>query len=101
MIFPHVSKIFGFNYAGELYGFVVLSSGVSSMISSSIYYTISHFSDKKDDKAYLYIFITGAACNIIAGILAFFDKERKFEFFNKDEVDEIDRSGKLFKSEAQ
>jgi len=101
MIFPHVSKIFGFNYAGELYGFVVLSSGVSSMISSSIYYTISHFSDKKDDKAYLYIFITGAACNIIAGILAFFDKERKFEFFNNDEVDEIDRSGKLFKSEAQ
>ena len=81
---------------------LLLSSGVSSMISSSNYYTISHFSDKKDDKAYLYIFITGAACNIIAGILAFFDKERKFEFFNNDdEANEIDRSGKLFKSEAQ
>ena len=101
MIFPNVSKIFGFNYAGELYGFVVLSSGVSTIIGSSIYYTISHFSDNKDDKAYLYIFIIGAVCNVIAGILAFFDKERKFEFTNFDEEDEIDRNGKLFKSEAQ
>ena len=37
MIFPYVSKIYGFNFAGELYGFVVLSTGISSMISSSVY----------------------------------------------------------------
>ena len=49
MIFPHVSEIFGFNYAGELYGFVVLSTGVSSMISSSIYYTLSHNESGNDD----------------------------------------------------
>ena len=80
MIFPHVSKIFGFNYAGELYGFVVLSTGVSCMISSSIYYTLSHFSEKKSDYSYSIIFITGAICNIIAGILAFFVKFKTFEF---------------------
>ena len=36
LIFPHVSKIFGFEYAGELYGFVVLSTGINSYHSSSI-----------------------------------------------------------------
>ena len=105
MIFPNVSKIYGFNYAGELYGFVVLSTGVSSMISSSIYYTLSHFSEKKSDKAYLIIFITGAVCNIVAGILSLFVKNKKFEFsdndndINKNE-DTIDKNDKLFKSEA-
>ena len=105
MIFPNVSKIFGFNYAGELYGFVVLSTGVSSMISSSIYYTLSQFSEKKSDKAYLIIFITGAVCNIVAGILSLFVKNKKFEFsendndINKNE-DTIDKNDKLFKSEA-
>lgn len=105
MIFPNVSKIYGFNYAGELYGFVVLSTGVSSMISSSIYYTLSHFSEKKSEKAYLIIFITGAVCNIIAGILSLFVKNKKFEFsdndndINKNE-DTIDKNDKLFKSEA-
>jgi MFS family permease len=80
MIFPHVSKIYGFNYAGELYGFTVLSTGISSMMSSTVYYIISHFSDKKNDGPYLYIFVIGAVCNILAGIFTFFDSDKNFEF---------------------
>ena len=34
MIYPHVSKVFGFKYAGEMYGIVVLSTGISSLIAS-------------------------------------------------------------------
>ena len=83
LLLPHVSKVFGFEYAGELYGFVSLSTGISNMTSSSIYYIVSHFSDKKNDKNYFYIFIAGASCCFIAAVLAFFDKEKKFKF-NKD-----------------
>jgi len=56
------------------------------MTSSSIYYIITHFSNK-NDKNYFYIFIVGASCSFIAAVLAFFDKEKKFKF-NKDEIDE-------------
>ena len=79
MIFPYVSKIYGFNYAGELYGFVVLSTGISSMISASIYYTISHFSDN-DDKTYLIIFLTGCVLNALAIVLAIFENNNPFSF---------------------
>ena len=82
MIFPYVSKIYGFNYAGELYGFVVLSTGISTMMSASIYYIISHFSDDENnnDGAYLAIFLTGAVLNILAIVLAFFEKNEPFSF---------------------
>ena len=100
MIFPHVSKIYGFNYAGELYGFVVLSSGISTIISSGIYYSITHLSDKKNDEAYFYVFIIGAAFNVIAAILCLLDNEKKFEFYKKDDIDEPEINDKLYKSEA-
>ena len=80
MIFPYVSKIYGFNYAGELYGFVVLSTGISSIISASVYYTISHFSESNNDRTYLIIFLTGVILNILAIILAFFEKDDPFSF---------------------
>ena len=82
MIFPYVSKIYGFNYAGELYGFVVLSTGISTMMSASIYYMISSFSDDENnnDGAYLAIFLTGVVLNILAIILAFFEKDEPFSF---------------------
>jgi Na+/melibiose symporter-like transporter len=38
MIYPHVSKVFGFKYAGEMYGIVVLSTGISSLIASLLLY---------------------------------------------------------------
>ena len=84
MIFPYVSKIYGFNFAGELYGFVVLSTGISSMISSSVYYIISHFSDNKNnnDITYLIIFLIGSFLSIVAIILAFFEKKEPFSFNN-------------------
>ena len=82
MIFPYVSKIYGFIYAGELYGFIVLSTGISTMMSASIYYAISNFSDDKNnnDGAYLAIFLTGVVLNILAIILAFFEKNEPFSF---------------------
>ena len=79
MIFPYVSKIYGFNYAGELYGFVVLSTGISSMISASIYYIISHFSDNSDG-TYLIIFLIGCILNVLAIILALFESNEPFSF---------------------
>ena len=79
MIFPYVSKIYGFNYAGELYGFVVLSTGISSMISASIYYTISHLSDN-DDMTYLIIFLAGCVLNALAIVLAIFENNNPFSF---------------------
>ena len=88
MIFPYVSKIYGFNYASELYGFVVLSTGISSMISASVYYIISHFlSDKNNnDVTYFIIFIIGAVLNTLAIIIAIFEKEEPFDT-NKNEND--------------
>ena len=86
MIFPYVSKIYGFNYAGELYGFVVLSTGISSIISASVYYIISHFSQSNNDRTYLIIFLTGVILNILAIILAFFEKDEPFSFeFNEED----------------
>ena len=89
MIFPYVSKIYGFNYGGELYGFVVLSTGISSMISASTYYIISHLSesDNNKDKTYLIIFIIGSILNIMAIILALFEKNEPFLFEEKDKKD--------------
>ena len=86
MIFPYVSKIYGFNFAGELYGFVVLSTGISSMISSSVYYIISHFSDNKNnnDITYLIIFLTGSFLSIVAIILSFFEKNEPFDIENNN-----------------
>ena len=88
MIFPYVSKIYGFNYAGELYGFVVLSTGISSMSSATIYYIISKISEDEtnNDGAYLAIFIIGIIFNILAIILAIFERDEPF--FKNDNKDE-------------
>ena len=85
MIFPYVSKIYGFNYAGELYGFVVLSTGISSIISASIYYIISQFSEN-NDSTYLIIFLTGCVLNILAIVLAIMETNEPFPFdFNEND----------------
>ena len=81
MIFPYVSKIFGFNYAGELYGIVVLSVGISSIMSSSIYYIISKVIKTENDLSYLFIFIVGIIMNIISIVMTFYEKEEVFSFY--------------------
>jgi len=81
MIFPYVSKIFGFNYAGELYGIVVLSVGISSIMSSSIYYVISKVIKTENDLSYLFIFIVGIVMNIISIVMTFYEKEEVFSFY--------------------
>ena len=81
MIFPYVSKIFGFQYAGELYGIVVLSVGISSILSSSIYYIISKVIQTENDTSYLFIFLVGILLNIIAIVMTYFEKEEPFSFY--------------------
>ena len=88
MIFPYVSKIFGFNYAGELYGIVVLSVGISSIMSSSIYYIISKVIKTENDLSYLYIFIVGIIMNIISIVMTFYEKEELFSFYRINFLEE-------------
>ena len=88
MIFPYVSKIFGFNYAGELYGIVVLSVGISSIMSSSIYYIISKVIKTENDLSYLYIFIVGIIMNIISIVMTFYEKEEVFSFYRINFLEE-------------
>ena len=88
MIFPYVSKIFGFNYAGELYGIVVLSVGISSIMSSSIYYIISKVIKTENDLSYLYIFIVGIIMNIISIVMTFYEKEEAFSFYRINFLEE-------------
>ena len=72
MIFPYVSKIFGFN---------VLSVGISSIMSSSIYYIISKVIKTENDISYLLIFIVGIIMNIISIVMTFHEKEEAFSFY--------------------
>ena len=81
MIFPYVSKIFGFQYAGELYGIVVLSVGISSILSSSIYYLFSKVIKTENDLSYLFIFCVGIILNIVSIILTYKEKEEGFSFY--------------------
>ena len=93
MIFPYVSKIFGFKYAGELYGIVVLSVGISSILSSSIYYIISKVIQTENDISYLYIFVVGIFLNIISIIMIYYEKDEVFSFYSVNFLQEK----KLFK----
>ena len=81
MIFPYVSKIFGFQYAGELYGIVVLSVGISSIMSSTIYYIISKVIKTENDMSYFFIFLIGILFNIIALVMTFYEKDDVFSYY--------------------
>ena len=81
MIFPYVSKIFGFHYAGELYGIVVLSVGISSILSSSIYYIFSKVIKTENDVSYLLVFCIGIILNIISIVFTYREKEEPFSFY--------------------
>ena len=103
MILPYVGKIYGFNYAGELYGFVVLSTGISSIISASIYYVISYFSlDKSNnDGTYLIIFICGAILNLFAIILSILESNEPFDFNENNQNDNNNESKNLLTSSTK
>ena len=81
MIFPYVSKIFGFQYAGELYGIVVLSVGISSILSSSIYYIFSKVIKTENDFSYLMVFCVGIIFNIVSIVMTLYEKEEPFSFY--------------------
>ena len=73
MIFPHVSKVFGFKYAGEMYAIVVLSTGISSLVASILLGCVF-----EDISSCLSIFFVGSAFNVIGFILCFFENDNKF-----------------------
>ena len=75
MIYPHVSKVFGFKYAGEMYGVVVLSTGISSLIASLLLY---FFGIRDDYNSCFNVFYIGSGLNLIGVILAFFETDEKF-----------------------
>ncbi len=73
MIFPHVSKVFGFKYAGEMYAIVVLSTGISSLVASILLGCVF-----KNISSCFSIFFVGSAFNVIGFILCFFENDNKF-----------------------
>ena len=75
MIYPHVSRVFGFKYAGEMYGIVVLSTGISSLIASLLLY---FFGIRYDYKSCYNVFYIGSGLNLIGILLAFFETDEKF-----------------------
>jgi predicted MFS family arabinose efflux permease len=75
MIYPHVSKVFGFKYAGEMYGVVVLSTGISSLIASLL---LNVFGIRKNYNSCFNVFYIGSGLNLIGILLAFFETDEKF-----------------------
>ena len=104
MIFPYVSKIFGFQYAGELYGIVVLSVGISSIMSSSIYYLFSKVIKTENDLSYLFIFCVGIVLNMVSIWLTYKEKEEGFSFYRVNFLQEnkyLDEKGKDIKDDEE
>ncbi len=75
MIYPHVSKVFGFKYAGEMYGIVVLSTGISSLIASLF---LNVFGIRQNYNSCFNVFYIGSGLNLIGILLAFFETDEKF-----------------------
>ena len=104
MIFPYVSKIFGFQYAGELYGIVVLSVGISSILSSSIYYLFSKVIKTENDLSYLFIFCVGIVLNMVSIWLTYKEKEEGFSFYRVNFLQEnkyLEEKGKDIKDDEE
>ena len=74
MIFPHVSRVFGFKYAGDLYAVVVFSTGISTLIGSVILYIIY-----TSLNSCIIVFFIGAGINIIGFVLCFFENDDIFK----------------------
>ena len=75
MIYPHVSKVFGFKYAGEMYGIVVLSTGISSLIASLL---LHFFGIRENYNSYFNVLYIGSGLNLIGILLAFYETDEKF-----------------------
>ena len=73
-IFPRISKIFGFIYASEIYGIIIISVGFSSLISSITYYFIKESKFNLINPYYLVYFL-GCGLNIISAIMCIFEND--------------------------
>ena len=75
MIYPHVSKVFGFKYAGEMYGIVVLSTRI---ISSNASLLLNFFGIIANYSSYFIVFYIGSGLNLLGILLAFYETNEKF-----------------------
>ncbi len=75
MIYPHVSKVFGFKYAGEMYGIVVLSTRI---ISSNASLLLNFFGMIVNYSSYFIVFYIGSGLNLLGILLAFYETNEKF-----------------------
>jgi len=71
-MFPQISKIFGFKFASEIYGIIVLSIRFSSLIGSITFYFIQESSFDYINPYYLVYFI-GCGFNLISAIMCIFE----------------------------
>ena len=75
-MFPRISKVFGFKFASEIYGIIVLSIGFSSLIGSITFYFIQESSFDYINPYYLVFFI-GSFFNLISTLMCIFEKEKQ------------------------
>ena len=74
-MFPQISKIFGFKFASEIYGIIVLSIGFSSLLGSITYYFIRESSFDYINPYYLVYFI-GCGFNLISTLMCIFESNK-------------------------
>ena len=75
-MFPRISKVFGFKFASEIYGIIVLSIGFSSLLGSITFYFIQKSSFDYINPYYLVFFI-GSFFNLISTLMCIFEKDKK------------------------
>ena len=69
------------SFSETIFQIIVLSVGISSILSSSIYYIISKVIKTENDASYLFIFCFGIILNIISIVLTFYEKDEMFSFY--------------------
>ena len=74
-MFPRISKVFGFKFASEIYGIIVLSIGFSSLIGSITFYFIQESSFDYINPYYLVFFI-GSFFNLISTLMCIFESNK-------------------------
>ena len=75
-MFPRISKVFGFKFASEIYGIIVLSIGFSSLLGSITFYFIQKSSFDYINPYYLVFFI-GSFFNLISTLMCIFEKDKQ------------------------
>lgn len=74
-----VTKVFGVENSGEVFGVACIFTGLASL-TSPILSKVLNLSKSKDDSPYLVLFLVGAGLSLIAVILSFSMNEQPFDY---------------------